>query len=119
MPKNQPLTNWKTQVRKGFLDLCILNHLGAKEFYGYDLVQQLKKGEGTTMREGIIYPVLARLQEDGLVTSVKRPSNSGPPRKYYQITKDGRAALNEMNAHWRDMAIAMDASIALKKEKTG
>ncbi len=118
MSGNGPLTNWRTQLRKGFLDLCILNHLAAKEFYGYDLVQQMKAAEGTSMREGIIYPVLARLHEDGLVTNVTRSSNSGPPRKYYQITKAGRGALEEMNAHWRNMAAAMEASIALEKEKT-
>jgi len=116
MAQSDPLPNWKTQLRKGFLDLCILNHLAAKEFYGYDLVQQLKEAEGTAMREGIIYPVLARLQEDGLVTSVKRPSSSGPPRKYYQITGEGRTALKDMNAHWRTLAAAMEAAIALDKE---
>lgn len=117
MSRNGPLSNWKTQLRKGFLDLCILNHLAAREFYGYDLVQQLKEAEGTTMREGIIYPVLARLHEDGLVTSAKRPSHSGPPRKYYQITDDGRQALKEMNAHWRVMATAMEVSTDLNKEQ--
>lgn len=117
MPRSGPLTNWKTQLRKGFLDLCILNHLAAREFYGYDLVQQLKQADGTAMREGIIYPVLARLQEDGLVTSVKRPSNSGPPRKYYRITKVGCQALEQMNAHWQAMVSAMDASIALGEDQ--
>jgi len=117
MARDGSLTNWKTQLRKGFLDLCILNHLAAREFYGYDLVQQLKQADGTSMREGIIYPILARLQEDGLVTSVKRPSDSGPPRKYYQVTEEGRMALEEMNSHWRTMAAAMEASIAANKER--
>jgi PadR family transcriptional regulator PadR len=117
MPKPEPQANWKTQLRKGFLDLCILNHLAAQEFYGYDLVQQLKQGEGTAMREGIIYPVLARLQDEGIVTSEKRPSTSGPPRKYYQITKKGRHVLQEMNAHWRQMTAAMENSIQQRKER--
>ena len=116
MPKKYPITNWKTQLRKGFLDLCILNHLAQKEFYGYDLVQQLKEAEGTAMREGIIYPVLARLQEDGLVSSVKRPANTGPPRKYYQITEDGHEALKEMNTHWAIMVGAMKNSLSDTKE---
>ena len=105
------LNNWKTQLRKGFLDLCILNYLNAREFYGYDLVQELKQVEGTSMREGIIYPVLARLQDDGLVQSQKRPSSSGPPRKYYWTTDAGRQVLAEMNAHWQEMVKAMDSAI--------
>lgn len=117
MARKYPLINWKTQLRKGFLDLCILNHLEQKEFYGYDLVQQLKVAEGTSMREGIIYPVLARLQEDGLVTSVKRPSPTGPPRKYYQITEAGGEALKEMNDHWGIMVVAMENSLLNKEEK--
>ena len=116
MPETGSQENWKTQLRKGFLDLCILNHLAAREFYGYDLVQQLKKSEGTAMREGIIYPVLARLQDDGIVTSEKRPSSSGPPRKYYQITKKGHHVLQVMNAHWQHMAAAMDAAAKFEKD---
>jgi PadR family transcriptional regulator, regulatory protein PadR len=109
--------NWKTQLRKGFLDLCIVNCLRAREFYGYDLVQVLKRIEGASMREGIIYPVLARLQEDGIVTSETRPSTSGPPRKYYRITKKGLEVLNEMNTHWQRMVSAMSAAINLEREK--
>jgi PadR family transcriptional regulator PadR len=116
MAEKSPLHNWKTQLRKGYLDLCILNHLANEEFYGYDLVQKLKEAEGTTMREGIIYPVLARLQDDGFVTSVKRPSTSGPPRKYYQITDAGRTALSDMNTHWHTMVAAMHASTEIRKE---
>ncbi|GMW01681.1 MAG: PadR family transcriptional regulator [Candidatus Hydrogenedentota bacterium] len=116
MTPNDSLANWKTQLRKGFLDLCILRYLNAREFYGYDLVQELRKVDGTAMREGIIYPVLARLQEDGLVTNERRLSNSGPPRKYYQITPEGQRVLMEMEAHWRRIAEAMAAPIRLEKE---
>lgn len=108
--------NWKTQLRKGFLDLCILNCLRTREFYGYDLVQQLKQIEGTSMREGIIYPVLARLQDDGIVTSEKRPSTSGPPRKYYCITKKGQGVLEEMNTHWQHMVSAMNSAINFERD---
>jgi len=111
MPSSEARTNWKTQLRKGFLDLCILNHLAAREFYGYDLVQHLRGIDGMDMREGIVYPILARLQEEGIVTSEKRPSTSGPPCKYYQITAKGRGALRDMNKHWRSMVSAMDAAI--------
>ena len=106
--RSDALNNWKTQLRKGFLDLCILNFLAARPFYGYDLVQEMRQIDGTAIREGIIYPILARLQSDGLVQSETRPSDSGPPRKYYSVTREGRRALEEMNAHWRVMTGAME-----------
>ena len=117
MTERSAHSNWKTQLRKGFLDLCILNHLAVREFYGYDLVQQLKRIEGTTMREGIIYPILARLQQDGIVTSEKRPSSSGPPRKYYRITDKGQKALEEMNTHWQHMVSVMNHSISFEVDE--
>ncbi len=111
------LDNWKTQLRKGFLDLCILNFLARRPYYGYDLVQELKTIEGTAMREGIVYPILARLQADGLVESETRPSDSGPPRKYYAATREGRACLKEMNSHWKVMTAAMVNATSQKETR--
>ena len=101
-PQNS-LANWQTQSRKGFLDLCVLNCLSAREYYGYDLVQTLKQFDGATIREGLVYPILARMQADGLVTCKKRPSSNGPPRKYYRISAAGKKMLNAMNGHWQEM----------------
>ena len=81
------LDNWKTQLRKGLLDLCVLNFLARDEYYGYDLVQELKTIPALSIREGTVYPILARLEEDGLVVSEVRPSDAGPPRKYFNITE--------------------------------
>jgi PadR family transcriptional regulator PadR len=111
------LQNWKAQLRKGLLDLCVLNFLRTREYYGYDLVQDLKQINGLHMREGNIYPILARLEEDGLVTSQVRPSNSGPPRKYFKITKTGEELLQEMNEHWEEMKLAVTS--ARKANKGG
>jgi PadR family transcriptional regulator PadR len=111
------LSNLRTQLRKGFLDLCVLNCLNAREYYGYDIVQTLKQSEGAAIREGIVYPILARMQEEGFVTSETRPSSSGPPRKYYRITPMGRDALGEMNEIWRQMVATMELAKNMKKEK--
>ena len=105
--------NWKTQVRKGLLDLCVMNLLSKREYYGYDLVQDLKTVEGLEMREGNVYPILARLQEDGLVESHTRPSSNGPPRKYFRVTARGRNELQAMNAHWNRMTKAVKGVKAL------
>jgi len=61
--------------------------------HGYEMVQTMKRIEGLQIREGNIYPVLARLETDGLVTSYSQPSTDGPPRKYFQLTHAGQRAL--------------------------
>ncbi|MHC4362778.1 MAG: PadR family transcriptional regulator, partial [Planctomycetota bacterium] len=60
----------------------------------------LKKIEGLKIREGNIYPILARLETDGLVASHSEPSRDGPPRKYFTLTEAGEEILVDMNAHW-------------------
>jgi len=101
------LQNWKTQLRKGVLELCVLNALSAREYYGYDLVQTLKQIEVLQMREGTVYPILARLEDDGLVTSETRASSAGPPRKYVSITQEGKTYVAKANAHWSEMVSAV------------
>ena len=94
------LNNWQTRLRKGLLDIVILNLLKHSQYHGYDMVQTLKQIDGLKIREGNIYPILARLQTDGLVTSYSEASRDGPPRKYFQLTELGEKVLADMNAHW-------------------
>jgi len=108
------LHNWKTQLRKGLLDLCVLNLLSTREYYGYDLVQDLKTIDGLQMREGNVYPILGRLEEEGLVTSDVRRSDSGPPRRYFHITVAGRKAAEAMNEHWEEINRAVRSAKAAR-----
>jgi len=94
------LDNWQTQLRKGLLDIVILNLLQHGRCHGYEMVQTLKQINGLKIREGNIYPILARLQTDGLVTCDSEPSTDGPPRKYFELTKQGQKTLADMNSHW-------------------
>jgi PadR family transcriptional regulator PadR len=94
------LENWQTQLRKGLLDIVVLNLLHRGPSHGYEMVQTMKRIDGLQIREGNIYPVLARLETDGLVSSYSEASADGPPRKYYQLTESGQSALDEMNGHW-------------------
>ena len=94
------LNNWQTQLRKGLLDIVVLNLLQRGPSHGYEMVQIMKRIEGLQIREGNIYPVLARLETDGLVTSYSQPSTDGPPRKYFKLTESGQKALDDMNKHW-------------------
>ena len=94
------LYNWQIQLRKGLLEIVLLNFLQHSRAHGYDIVQTLKQLKGLTIREGNIYPILARLQTDGLVKSQTEQSQDGPPRKYFELTKLGKSTLAEMNDHW-------------------
>ena len=94
------MNNWQTQLRKGLLDIVILNLLRHGQCHGYEMAQTLKQTNGLMIREGNIYPILARLQMDGLVTSYSEASRDGPPRRYFELTELGKKALVDMNAHW-------------------
>jgi PadR family transcriptional regulator PadR len=86
------------QLRKGVLDLCVLAMLARKDGYAYDIASRLAAGIG--MGEGTIYPLMRRMQTHGLVKTYLEESSSGPPRKYYQLTKAGHAALAAQKAEW-------------------
>ena len=92
--------NWTTQLRKGVLELCILNIVGKSRIYGYDIVKQLRDVDALVVSEGTIYPILSRLKRDGLVRTSLEESPSGPARKYYELTKRGEQLVTEMNGYW-------------------
>jgi PadR family transcriptional regulator PadR len=95
--------NWTVQMRKGVLDLCILKALSAKEWYGYALVKALVAVPGVGVAEGSIYPLLARLKRQGLVSTRLEESREGPARKYYTATAAGRALAVEMELYFAEM----------------
>lgn len=91
--------NWTVQMRKGFLELCILRALEEDERYGYDLVKRLVAIPGLGMTEGTLYPLLSRLRVQGLITARLAESASGPARKYYSLTPSGKKSLSTMNTY--------------------
>ena len=100
---------WVTQLRKGLVELCILNVLRHGESYGYQIVQRLKGMEELAVTESTIYPVLARLRKDGYLRVRSAPSPGGPARRYFSLTAMGRRRLSEMNAYWNDLTAAVAA----------
>ena len=94
---NDFFDNWTVQVRKGVLELCILNALAEQERYGYDLVKTLVTVPGLGVTEGTLYPLLSRLRVAGLLSTRLEESTQGPARKYYSLTKDGRKIMAVMN----------------------
>lgn len=91
--------NWTVQVRKGLLELCILNALEKEERYGYELVKTLVAIPGLGVTEGTIYPLLSRLRVAGLIRARLEESASGPARKYYALTDEGRTLLAPMKQY--------------------
>ncbi len=94
---NDFFDNWTVQVRKGVLELCILNALADKERYGYELVKALAAIPGLGVTEGTLYPLLSRLRVQGLVSARLEESSEGPARKYYSLTRDGAKIMGAMN----------------------
>jgi PadR family transcriptional regulator PadR len=92
--------NWTTQLRKGVLELCILNIIGHDRVYGYNIVRQLRDIDSLVVSEGTIYPILSRLKRDGLVRTSLEESSEGPARKYYELTHRGEQLLGDMNSYW-------------------
>lgn len=80
--------NLSTQLRKGFLAYCILKLCGKQSMYTSDIITHLRNAELVVV-EGTVYPLLSRLQKDGLLTHTWQESELGPPRKYYQNTSYG------------------------------
>jgi len=105
------LGNWTTQLRKGLLELCIVNLLAQGELYGYDLVKRVTAIRGVVVTEGTIYPLLSRLRKAGLLDTRSEESPNGPARKYYRLTPAGEQTRQLMNACWRDIEIGVDGLI--------
>ena len=92
--------------------LAVLARAG-REMYGYEIAKAVKaEGEGGLIfKQGAIYPVLRSLNATGLLQSRVEASAFGPPRRYYDITEDGRKALSEWQFAWRDMREFVDDAL--------
>jgi PadR family transcriptional regulator PadR len=78
--------------------MCVLALLSGGDNYAYDIASRMAEAVG--MGEGTIYPLMRRMQNDGLVSTYLQESESGPPRKYYRLTKSGALALKNQIAEW-------------------
>ena len=85
------------QLRKGILELAVMGVLYHERHYGYSLIRVLSESGSIALKEGTIYPILARLDRDGLVRSEWVESDQGPPRKYYGLTLSGRQLFDELS----------------------
>ena len=100
-----------SQLLKGVLDMCLLAVIAEEPSYGYEMVRKLEERGLPVVGEGSIYPLLSRLQRQGLVESYTVESTGGPPRKYYRIAEDGRNRLEEWIGEWRTLTDGVDRVI--------
>src|SRR5882762_5443093 len=106
--------NTQTQMRKGILEYCILSIIARDETYASDIIAELKKAQLLVV-EGTLYPLLTRLKNNGLLTYNWVESTSGPPRKYYSLSDEGRKVLTQLDTTWQELSFAVQTAIGKKK----
>jgi PadR family transcriptional regulator PadR len=116
LPDHPTLAKFRREITSGSLALMLLALLQriGEPTYGYDLARRLAAytPTGEAPRQGTLYPALRSLEKLGLLSSTVQPSSAGPPRRYYELTDDGRAALAAWSDEWRRMAAYVDAVLA-------
>jgi PadR family transcriptional regulator PadR len=106
--------NTQTQMRKGILEYCILSIIARDETYASDIIAELKRAQLLVV-EGTLYPLLTRLKNNGLLTYNWVESTSGPPRKYYALSAEGRKMLEQLDVTWQELSFAVQTAIGQKK----
>lgn len=99
-------TNMATQLRKGFLAYCVLKICTNQPRYTSDIIERLRSAQLVVV-EGTIYPLLSRLQKDGLLQYEWQESEQGPPRKYYQTTEYGQAVASAVQKNITQLNAAL------------
>jgi PadR family transcriptional regulator PadR len=99
----------RSQLLRGVLDLCLLAVVEEEPAYGYEMTKRLRARGLSIVGEGSIYPLLGRLERDGLLDTYRAASNGGPPRKYYRLTEAGQRVLAAGMSEWRAARDAVDA----------
>ncbi|WP_226647237.1 PadR family transcriptional regulator [Mesobacillus subterraneus] len=97
-----------TQMLKGILDGCLLSIIKEGEIYGYELAAKLESYGFHSFSEGTIYPLLLRMQKEGLVSTTLRKSTAGPKRKYYSLTEKGEQELEQFILRWGQLSSSVN-----------
>jgi len=100
------IENAKAQMRKGVLEYCILLVLDGEPVYAVNIIKGLREANMIVV-EGTVYPLLTRLKKAGLLSYRWEESTQGPPRKYYELTEEGRNFLNELEGSWGELVNAV------------
>jgi PadR family transcriptional regulator, regulatory protein PadR len=108
---------WISQMRKGFVEFCVLSAVRGGADYGYLIYKKLNETSALAFTESTVYPAINRLVGEGLLVSFKQAARSdGPPRRYYILAEEGKVRLAEMELYWRALKTDMDALLAAKEQ---
>jgi PadR family transcriptional regulator, regulatory protein PadR len=112
------LENWQEQLRRGGLEFAVLLTLTGVPRYGLDIIRTLEETTDLVVNEGTVYPLLARLAGQGLLDTEWVSDEGTHPRKYYRLTRSGRARLDAMREHWESFSRKLDTLARQAKGET-
>lgn len=101
------IENWNVQLKKSILPYAILLLLSKRKCYGYLIITLLEDCFNFEVADGTIYPLLARFEKLGYISSQWEIQETGAPRKFYLMTNEGHKCLQEIKASWRDINIGL------------
>jgi len=93
-----------TEMLKGVLEGCVLEIISRGETYGYEITRRLNTLGFTDVVDGTVYTILVRLEKSRLVEITKKPSDMGPPRKFFTLNDAGREELRRFWERWEFVA---------------
>lgn len=108
----------QSQLLKGTVEGCILKILQNNPNYGYNILILLNDRGFESLKEGTIYPILTRLEKKGLIQGTLVPSDKGPSRKSYALTKSGEMYYQEFFDNWKEISNVVN-DILYEKEEEG
>ncbi|MUG85268.1 PadR family transcriptional regulator [Paenibacillus timonensis] len=98
-----------TEMLKGSLEGCVLEIISRRETYGYEITRRLNELGFAEVVEGTVYTILVRLEKKNLVNIEKKPSDMGPPRKFYTLNEAGRQELEMFWEKWEFVSSKINA----------
>lgn len=114
------IEDWKSQIKRGTLEFCVLAMIKQRPSYGYEMISTLEKYPILAAKENTIYPLLRRLMKEEYISSFWQENSEGqPPRKYYSITEKGMEYLLAMSEEWENLQNAIKEIKGAKDHGTG
>lgn len=104
-----------TEMLKGVLEGCVLEIISHEEIYGYEITRRLNTLGFSDVVDGTVYTILVRLEKNKLVETTKKPSDMGPPRKFFKLNDAGREELKKFWAKWEFVSTKINE---LKEKKS-
>ena len=98
-----------TEMLKGVLEGCVLEIISHEEIYGYEITRRLNALGFSDVVDGTVYTILVRLEKNKLVDTIKRPSDMGPPRKFFTLNDAGRKELKKFWEKWEFVSTRINA----------